>query len=38
MTEYHWWADPDLAPLGSMVGVCVGLGFAYLYMRWRDWL
>lgn len=33
-----WYADPDLAPLGSLVGVIVGLSCAYGYMRWKGWL
>jgi hypothetical protein len=36
MSEYHWWADPDLAPLGSMVGVVVGFSVAWLILALRG--
>lgn len=36
MGEYHWWADPDLAPLGSTIGVIVGLGVAWAILKWRG--
>lgn len=34
--SYQWWADPELAPLGSMVGVVVGLLVAYGILKFRG--
>jgi hypothetical protein len=36
MTEYRWWADPELATLSSAIGVIVGFAVVWLILALRG--